>query len=174
MASPDPITDIGTVPADYHAFWLIDRSAPSGVGEGVVPRNGLVEQSAPGAIRIETGIAGGSVDVEVEVRSEPPEVEDVRDWDDVAEVSIDVPGDELLVTSLFAFLPRELPNLVPSGPGPYRVRVHARGRDTAVDSTQSGVERYKIVTWPSPSSASRTLKATDAYGASVRARRGPG
>ncbi|GAA1841040.1 hypothetical protein GCM10009836_20470 [Pseudonocardia ailaonensis] len=81
----EPLTETGMVPADYHAFWLVDRSSPAGIGEGVIPANGLVEQSVPGAVVVQTGVASGEVSVTVEVRDAAPASPDVGDWDEVAE-----------------------------------------------------------------------------------------
>ncbi|MGW1727666.1 hypothetical protein ACWCQK_32720 [Streptomyces sp. NPDC002306] len=66
--------------------------------------------------------------------------------------------------------PADLPSLASRGPGQYRLRVHALGRDTAVDeSTDDNVESYLIQSWPAAHQDALLVKATDAYGAQVRA-----
>ncbi|WP_229877020.1 hypothetical protein [Streptomyces bluensis] len=48
-------------------------------------------------------------------------------------------------------LDEELPALSFDGPGDYRLRVHARGRDTAVDLAPDELtEWYLIQAWPAP------------------------
>ncbi|MEU8473254.1 hypothetical protein AB0F30_36230 [Streptomyces sp. NPDC029006] len=56
------------------------------------------------------------------------------------------------------------------GPGDYRLRIHARGRDTAIDLAPDDVtEWYLIQVWPAPPQVAAALRRTDSYGASVRA-----
>ncbi|MFF1300017.1 MULTISPECIES: hypothetical protein [unclassified Streptomyces] len=58
-----------------------------------------------------------------------------------------------------------------NSPGHYRLRVHARGRDTAVDlSPHEITEWYLIQAWPAAAREARVLSQIDRYGASVRAR----
>ncbi|MET9462252.1 hypothetical protein ABZY05_45850 [Streptomyces canus] len=65
----------------------------------------------------------------------------------------------------------ELPALSFHGPGDYRLRVHARGRDTAIDLSPDQItESYLIQSWPAPAQTARVLRQTDGYGASMRAR----
>ncbi|MEU0250885.1 hypothetical protein ABZ192_42705 [Streptomyces sp. NPDC006235] len=67
--------------------------------------------------------------------------------------------------------PADLPSLASQGPGSYRLRVHARGRDRAVDQTvvDEVVESYLIQSWPAAHQDALLVKATDAYGSQVRA-----
>lgn len=69
--------------------------------------------------------------------------------------------------------PADLPSLAVQGPGAYRLRVHARGRDRAVDHTvmDDVVEFYLIQSWPAARQDALLVKATDGYGAQVRAQR---
>ncbi|MQS35128.1 hypothetical protein FFZ77_05690 [Streptomyces katsurahamanus] len=56
------------------------------------------------------------------------------------------------------------------GPGDYRVRVHARGRDTAVDRTPGELtEWYLLQVWPAPAQPPHVLTANDQYGTTQRA-----
>ncbi|MDG5808583.1 hypothetical protein P9869_39250 [Streptomyces ossamyceticus] len=67
-------------------------------------------------------------------------------------------------------LDEDLPVLSFNGPGTYRLRVHARGRDTAIDLAPKDVtEWYLIQAWPAPPQDPTVLCQTDSYGASVRA-----
>ncbi|MEU6557870.1 hypothetical protein ABZ915_47935 [Streptomyces sp. NPDC046915] len=77
---------------------------------------------------------------------------------------------ELMVRGLMADLDEELPELSFDGPGDYRLRVHARGRDTAIDLAPDDItEWYLIQVWPAPAREATVLRQTDSYGASVRA-----
>ncbi|UFR07234.1 hypothetical protein KBP30_00745 [Streptomyces sp. Go40/10] len=63
----------------------------------------------------------------------------------------------------------ELLELSFNGPGDYRLRVHTRGRDTAVDLAPHDVtEWYLIQVWPAPVQEPVALRQTDSYGTSVR------
>ncbi|MEU9230745.1 hypothetical protein AB0D40_41325 [Streptomyces massasporeus] len=67
-------------------------------------------------------------------------------------------------------LDEELPVLSFNGPGDYRIRVHARGRDTAVDVTPEQVtESYLVQAWPASSQDVTVLRQRDSYGRSHRA-----
>ncbi|NKQ24560.1 hypothetical protein HF200_08875 [Streptomyces galbus] len=69
-----------------------------------------------------------------------------------------------------ADLDEELPVLSFNGPDDYRLRVHARGRDTAVDLAPDEVtEWYLIQAWPAPPAPVTVLRQSDNYGASLRA-----
>ena len=50
--------------------------------------------------------------------------------------------------------PENVPVLSPEGLGHYRIRIHARGRDTAVDmTTDEPVEHYLVQSWSAPPAA---------------------
>jgi hypothetical protein len=66
-------------------------------------------------------------------------------------------------------LDEDLPVLSFNGPGDYRLRIHARGRDTAVDLAPDEVtEWYLIQAWPAPAAPVAALRHSDNYGASIR------
>ncbi|MDX2937000.1 hypothetical protein [Streptomyces ipomoeae] len=70
---------------------------------------------------------------------------------------------------MMADIEEELPVLSFNGPGEYRLRVHARGRDTAVDLAPDEVtEWYLIQAWSAPAHDVTVLRHSDGYGASVR------
>ncbi|MEV4342725.1 hypothetical protein [Streptomyces sp. NPDC049590] len=72
--------------------------------------------------------------------------------------------------SLMTDLDEDLPSLVAAGPGSYRLRVHARGRDLAVDLVPDTItEHYLLQCWPAPPAPPSVLRTTDTYGAQVRA-----
>src|SRR5947209_4852588 len=110
-------------------FWLVDfREQPR---PPFWPTNGLIAVQ-PGAAVVFTGIHTGVVTAWVDPRSEPPAEVDMTGWHEVVEVSMQAPTGRVAVASPEAE-PPDLPSLTTAGPGSYRVRVHARGRDTEVD-----------------------------------------
>ncbi|MDO0929704.1 hypothetical protein QQY24_31760 [Streptomyces sp. TG1A-8] len=90
--------------------------------------------------------------------------------EEIVEISLHSLSGELMVRGLMADLDEELPALSFAGPGDYRLRIHARGRDSAVDLAPDDVtERYLIQVWPAPAQETAVLRQRDDYGASVRA-----
>ncbi|WP_406260266.1 hypothetical protein OIA45_19355 [Streptomyces chartreusis] len=159
-------TGTALVDAQYHHFQITDPQGPL-AGDLDSAHNGLVSSSG-GAIEVTTGIHTGSVRVTVELHAQRPDV--AADWEEIAEISCHAPSGDVLVTH-FMDDPADLPSLASQGPGPYRLRVHARGRDRAVDQTlvDDVVESYLIQSWPAAHQDALLVKATDAYGAQVRA-----
>lgn len=148
-------------------FYIRDRD---GIGDRPRsgPSNGLVDPLDSGAMII-TGVEVGYVLVEAEVLALAPASVALDGWDDVAEVSVQCPHGDAWVAS-GQDLPPGLPLLTPAGPGSYRLRVHAAGRDVALDDPVSDepVEHYLIVIWPAPPSADELIKATDERGRGFR------
>ncbi|MFI8243407.1 hypothetical protein ACIF83_40240 [Streptomyces sp. NPDC085866] len=71
-----------------------------------------------------------------------------------------------MVRGLMDDLDEELPVLSFIGPGNYRLRIHARGRDTAIDLAPDDVtEWYLIQAWPAPPQPEVALRQTDGHGA---------
>ncbi|MET7334387.1 hypothetical protein [Nonomuraea sp. NPDC005650] len=130
--------------------------------------NGLIAVAEEGdGATILTGIALGLVDVEVQLADEPP-VLDLDSWEEIVEVSIESTTGSLIVCGLDGDLPN-LPNLAHQGEGFYRLRVHARGRDTKPDGVASiPVEHYLIISWPAEPQPDMPFKYADVFGAGVR------
>jgi hypothetical protein len=157
----------GAVHASYHQFWITDQGRSAQVPGW--PLNGLVLVAGPGVAVVQTGIHTGPVAVAVEVYDSTPG--DVAgEWDEVVEVSLTAPAGEVRVASISVHNRDSLPVLTGLGPGDYRMRVHARGRDTLIDGVpQDGpVEDYLIVTWPAAGAPEIVHRQSDGYGASVR------
>ncbi|MFI0192023.1 hypothetical protein ACH4PW_31320 [Streptomyces sp. NPDC017082] len=155
------------VPVHYHQFRISDEHGPVGP-DMRRQHNGLIEVE-DGIATILTGIHTGDVDVTVTFHADAPQPGDVG-WEEIVEVSLHSASGELLVRGLMADLDEELPELSFNGPGDYRLRIHARGRDTAVDLTPDDVtEWYLIQVWPAPAREAAVLRQSDDYGASVRA-----
>lgn len=157
------------VHVSYHSFLLSDVGV-FGPSLPLADANGLVV-AEPGIAVIITGIHTGNVGVRAEIHSEAPPL-DLEPWEEVVEVSLEATTEgRVIVTGLGADGPETLPALSPQGRGHYRIRVHANGRDTAVDMTTSEpVEHYLIQSWPAPPTAEVAHKHSDRYGADRRQR----
>ncbi|MFD0312679.1 hypothetical protein [Streptomyces flavalbus] len=144
----------GLVPVQYHQFIISDDAGPT--GPDLPPQhNGLV-QVTDGVTVVHTGIHTGDVDVTVTLHdTEPPP--DTGDWQEIVEIPAHSPSGDLMVRGLMDDLDEELPVLSSSGPGEYRLRIHARGRDTTVDLAPDEItEWYLIQAWSAPAAPART------------------
>jgi hypothetical protein len=125
---------------------------------------------AEGGFVVLAGIHTGVVDVEVQALLEAPDEVATAPWEEVVDVSFESDGD-LGVTSMASFSYQELPRLTATGPGWYRVRAHAVGRDLAWDGVaEDPVEHYLFLAWPAPQEPETVHQATDRFGRRHRAR----
>lgn len=111
---------------------------------------------------VRTGIASGYVRLTTEALDGPPASID-ESWEDIGEVSLDSSPDiPMHATSWERDPDVELTDRLDAhGPGTYRLRVHARGRDLHWDgSTLEPVEDYLILSWLAPYAPPATLRAT--------------
>ncbi|MDJ1135120.1 hypothetical protein [Streptomyces iconiensis] len=163
--SESPGTGSGQVGADYGMFYLCDNDTLPPTE--ILPDNGLIF-SVDGIAVVMTGIQAGPVRVEVEVRSQAPETVDTHAWDEVLDHSFRAPYGQVRVGHM-EYGPSDLPVLTPHGAGHYRVRVHARGRDTEPDGfVEEPVEDYLLVVWPQPPEPEYIHEQSDQCGASWR------
>jgi hypothetical protein len=131
--------------------------------------NGLIISMSTGAL-LATGINIGLVTVRIQVLGESPSILDIGPWDDVVETSFTAPTGQARVAVTMDDVPDDLPLLTPAGPGTYRVRVHASGRDTDPDGVaEEPFETYLIIVWPAPAAPELIHKATDGVGREHRA-----
>ncbi|TQJ23718.1 hypothetical protein FBZ33_4030 [Micromonospora sp. A202] len=155
----------GAVPVTDHMFHLVDTGTV--LGPPLTYDNGL-SSTHPGGVVVFTGISSGFVQVTVDARDAPPATTDLVGWDDVVETSVHAPAGRMVVSGVMNDAP-ELPVLTRSGPGSYRIRIHARGRDIAVDlGALEPVEDYLVVAWPAQPATETSLKHTDTFGAGLR------
>jgi hypothetical protein len=130
--------------------------------------NGLVGADARGAVVL-AGITTGSVTVTLQVLDTEPDTVELDGWDEVAEVSVEPEEGDLLICAPGNAPPPELYELAHVGPGSYRLRVHARGRDIAPHSnTPEPVEQYQISVWPAPEKPETVHKRSDKRGQEYR------
>ncbi|QNP71552.1 hypothetical protein IAG44_20390 [Streptomyces roseirectus] len=150
---------------EYHTFHLADagqHDQPS-----FRPENGLIF-SRPGLAVVVVGSNSGVVNLTVEVHAQPVAHVETEEWDEVLDHSVQSLSGQMRISSLMNE-PADLPVLTPYGPGPYRVRVHARGRDRAGDAhTAEPLEDYLLQIWPGPAEPDLVHKRSDRYGESLR------
>jgi hypothetical protein len=152
---------------DESQFLVAERSWP-GISTLPIPANGLISTAEDVAV-IYVGASSGRVTVEVEARQQPPEDVDVAGWDEVVEVDFIASIGDVIVRALMDS-PPNLPTLTKSGPGVYRFRVHAIGRDRNPDGvTSESLETYLIQSWPASRRQEELIyKQTDSVGSGIR------
>ncbi|MGI5133192.1 hypothetical protein ACQEVB_40775 [Pseudonocardia sp. CA-107938] len=162
------------VAVEYHQFVVIDPATDERPDADVV--NGLVGVTEVGA-QIVCGMQMGDVGCEVSVRAEAPAAPtalDLERWDEIVDVSIRSVSGNLYVVAVDDEAP-DLPNLCGSGPGVYRLRVHARGRDThpseIVDELPTDAEpaeQYLLITWRAEAGPATVHQTRDQFGKAYR------
>jgi hypothetical protein len=130
--------------------------------------DGITTKTSAG-ITINTGCKVGDVNVTVQAHTSPIAF-DPDEWEGIDEVSIETTSGQIKI-----WAPEEgtddFGNAAVAGPGHYRVRVCARGRDIYPDiAAEETVEYYLIQIWPEPESPSKLVKLTDRRYAYVRDR----
>ncbi|MEV0584500.1 hypothetical protein [Nonomuraea sp. NPDC050310] len=151
-----------TVWVSYHQLILRGLEDPPPDHPDSFP-NGLVAAAETDGATILTGISMGPVEVTAELVNEAPPPA-VDEWEEVVELSVESTHGSLHVFGLDGDL-TDLSNLAWLGPGRYRLRVHARGRDTDPDGTaRTPFESYLIISWPADHSPEVVYKRTDRYG----------
>jgi hypothetical protein len=135
--------------------------------------NGLIIIMGHGAT-IHTGIHTGNVRVQASSLPGPPPQPDPGPWEEIVEASvysstghlgIDVhypdPGYDTV---------RQFPDFATAGPGWYRLRAHAHGRDTPHDAAQEApLEDYLLLCWPATHAPTDMIRTTDRCGQALRA-----
>ncbi|MFI9235722.1 hypothetical protein [Streptomyces sp. NPDC053079] len=140
---------------------------------------------------VSTGMQSGSLQLTVDVLDAPPlppSAAELESYSEIVEVSLDLGGQEAGVFSLPEETnpwepdedecedgdqepPRTAGDVFPrfscAGPGPYRVRVHARGRDASRNG-DTAAEEHLIRVWAAPVAAETVYQASDRCGASLR------
>nr|BFD90925.1 hypothetical protein KitaXyl93_22850 [Kitasatospora sp. Xyl93] len=132
---------------------------------------GLIIQMSAGA-RICTGIDTGPVRVQASTHNARPQLPTGMNdaWSEIVEASVFSPQGNLRVDSPADGPIPGLPTLSSSGPGWYRMRVCARGRDTAFDQVrEEPVEDYLLMAWPEDPSPAVILQSKDQCGLGLRA-----
>ncbi|WP_037821179.1 hypothetical protein [Streptomyces sp. NRRL B-3229] len=112
--------------------------------------NGLVRVT-DGATIVIPGIHTGNADITVTLHKAEP-APDNGTWQEIMEVSAHSASGDLKVRAKADDLHEELPVLSFHRPGHYRLRLHARGRDTASTPTPDQITEWHLIqAWPEPS-----------------------
>ncbi|MFP8886804.1 hypothetical protein [Streptomyces mangrovi] len=169
------MTDSWTaVHVSHQQFYLLDAGlGDTGFGaEETDYSNGLIVVMPRGA-KIHTGIYAGNVRVQARPLPGPPEQLDPGPWEEIVEASVYSATGRLAVEIPFpdtypdTYL--QLPELAEAGPGWYRLRAYARGRDTALkDVREDPVEDYLLLCWPAEQAPTRMIRTTDHCGQQLR------
>ncbi|MFG1871610.1 DUF6461 domain-containing protein [Micromonospora arborensis] len=149
----------GTVTAAEHRFGLAEHELPE---QADFAGNGLVAVG-DGGIVVRTGVAVGTVLVELAVLAEAPD-ELESGWEEIVEVSWRAAEGRASVLAPDGTGGRGLRRQTPPWPGEYRTRVHARGRD----DLDAELESYKLVVWGAPAAPEIVHKRTDQLGHRLR------
>lgn len=108
-----------------------------------------------------TGIHTGFVNVQTLIVSAPPPV-DIAGWEEVVEVSVHADEVDLGLHYFLGEGPDEPPALSDQGPGWYRVRVHARGREIKRDGvSEEAIEDYLLTAWPQQPAVPAVLRTSE-------------
>ena len=144
---------------DRHIFTVGEVAWTQGPLQPVSGPVCLVFEPRESETYVTTGIASGNARVWSEALASRPSV--VADgWEDVAEVSLRVGSGPLRVMGIGGTTGPEV-RLDAHGPGDYRLRIHANGRDTDYDAARlDPVEDYLILAWPDQPSPPAVLRAT--------------
>jgi hypothetical protein len=167
-----PLAVTTTVFVSYHQCYLIDGS----VGIHEVPLdellrggNGLIAVTSGVAV-VHTGTHTGRIRATADPRQAPPSL-DLAAWQEVVEVSFTSTTGQVWLVEWGGLTRPDLPNLAQAGPGSYRLRVHARGRDQAAAlpvGPEEPLEEFLLVSWPAPPSPEHAFKHTDQFGQLIR------
>ncbi|MGW2803196.1 hypothetical protein [Streptomyces sp. NPDC001269] len=115
-----------------------------------------------------TGTESGPVSVTVRAAAREPGPAHLDAWDEVVEVSLLLPGENpAVVTDFDDDESSSLLAFTVLGPGLYRVRVHARGRDAGQEALMVDDE-HLIQVWPAPAAPTHVIKTSDTYGTPFR------
>ena len=108
-------------------------------------QNGLVGAAVPGNVVILLARRSGGSAVRIVLEASEPRAG--ADWEDVAEVSFDLPLGRPMRWSTWA---GESGGPLPVPPGQYRLRVSAAGRDAGAQGefADEVVDRYLVELWP--------------------------
>ena len=141
--------------SQYHVIGGLDREG-SDVGGDLIP--GLLTEVGPQEVMVITGMQTGKITVTARGLPGPP-IELEPGWDVVGEADLESPEGQISVADWAGPAHPELGALALSGPGRYRLRVHARHRDG------TAAEEHLLLIWPSSKPArARLLTALDACG----------
>jgi hypothetical protein len=118
-------------------------------------QNGLVGAAVPDSVVIVLARRSGGSAVRIVLEASEPSAS--ADWEDVVEVSFDLPPGRAMRWSSWA---GESGGSLAVPAGQYRLRVSAAGRDAGAwgESADKVVDRYLIELWPAPAAPDAVLR----------------
>jgi hypothetical protein len=151
-----------TMFVDYGRYFLRDSEA--GFASSGSDGTGLLEQGPFGVVGVVCGTHTGPIHFDVQWHDSAPAV-DFDGWEEIAETDFECGSGRISLGSAFDW-PMDIEAAF--GPGVYRLRVHARGRDEGDDGEEIddvSVEHHMIALWPTAPAPMIFHKATDRTGA---------
>lgn len=135
------------VHAQWHGVQFRNCELPLPPHDSGIDKTGLIRYVAE-SLQLITGVWSGPVGVTVDSRPGRPGAVEAS-WEDVAEFSVIVDDGPLVLCGIWEKPMPDWPRLDGFGPGTYRIRVHARGRDIAYDgAVLEATEEYLFISWP--------------------------
>jgi hypothetical protein len=152
LGSHAPIA-VGTAVVEVtHSYYeLLDYDGGPEILPDAGVANGLVAPGSTGA-NILTGLFWGSVRVTVEIYAAAPDL-DLDGWEDVVETSLFTDSGTISAPIPLDDAAPPLPTLNVAPDSWFRIRVHARGRETArsmVVAPAGPQEDHLLQMWPAP------------------------
>lgn len=153
------------VAVDYSQYWVAAGPDLDEAGDSIP---GLLVSLGPQGVAVITGLQAGEVSVAAQVvPAQPAAVE--SGWDVVGETDLDCPEGIIAVMDWGGPDHPELGELAADGPGRYRLRVHARRRESV--SEEQTREEHFLLLWPAADSAPpRLLTPMDERGRILQAK----
>jgi hypothetical protein len=130
--------------ADYYQFYLQDESTDGNLGDSWSPE--AVERLlavAPGTVGVGT-VRNTTVPVVLEITDAKPE-DDLNDWDQVAECSVEMTSGRMVVAGCTDYFPDAARIDLP--PGSYRTRVYFGKLNSLSADGLNGDDHYRVVMW---------------------------
>ncbi|MBI5305119.1 MAG: hypothetical protein HY868_23510 [Chloroflexi bacterium] len=130
--------------ADYSQIYLIDAESQGDFSDSWDKQT--VENMlavVPGGIAVST-VRTSTVPVTIEIHAQEPEP-NCDAWDHIADCSIDVPAEEIVIMGCTDF-PPDAPR-INMAPGTYRARIYYANLDKISEDGLKGDDYYKIILW---------------------------
>lgn len=121
--------------------------------------NGILGGGVSGALAMVTGLHTGEVEFTVTWDENEPEVE--SEWEDVVEVSVEVPEATMILSAFEDWVLLDLPA------GWHRARYCAVGMDqgSEIPAASLGPDRYALQLWPADPAPERIIRTRSECGA---------
>lgn len=153
----------------------VDGFAYTGFNGLLAPLSPEGEISTPGTTAvIMTGTELGTIKTTVTVYQKEPPAPDLAQWDDIVEASLFFSDAEPYIVDVHDRVPFSV--LTSLQGSPFRLRVHARGRDQGYefqDESEDGEEwspeEHLLHAWPAPVAPLIEWQLRDTFGAGIRA-----